>query len=241
MLNYGWKRLLSGLLALVLIIGVLPPATVAAEETEPSTETTEILETVETAPAETAESATVPAETVEEPSQASEPEEPAAETTEVTVPEETAAETTETTEPVTETTYVTEPELPENVQAVQALIDALPDVASVTEEDYDAVQAAYDAYEALTEEEKALVQGAEKFEELFGWFNEQVETLDGTSGSCGDNLTWNFYPSSGLLKISGTGDMTDYYFSKAPWSDYQNDIKKSNDWKWSYQHWQLCI
>lgn len=48
MLEYGWKRLLSGLLALMLVVGMLPPAAVWAEdvETEP-TEATEIVETTE--------------------------------------------------------------------------------------------------------------------------------------------------------------------------------------------------
>ncbi len=58
MMKYGWKRLLSGLLALVLVIGMLPPATVAAEETV--TEPAEILETVpeDTEPEETGASET---------------------------------------------------------------------------------------------------------------------------------------------------------------------------------------
>lgn len=110
LLDHGWKRLCSGFLALTLVVGMLPPVTVAAEETE--------------------------------------------------------------------TTEETEAPLPENVAVVQALIDALPTVDSVTAENYDAVQNAYDAYDALTDEEKALIQGVEKFEALFGWFNGQIATLE---------------------------------------------------------------
>lgn len=201
-----------------------PPVTVAAEETE-ATEVVAVSETepVVTEPLETEAPATEPVETTVATEAVTEPvettaateetipettAETVAETTEATEPEETVAETTEET--VAETTEETEATLPENVAAVQALIDALPDLATATAEDYDAVQAAFDAYEALTEEEKALIQGAEKFEALFAWFNAQAETL-GTiaSGKCGDKLTW-VLDSEGTLTISGTGAMYDY-------------------------------
>ena len=205
MLNYRWKRLFSGLLALALVAGMLPPVNVAAEETE-ATEVVEVQETgpVTTEPVETETvEATVATEVVTEPAEETEaPEE--------TVPE-TVAETTEATEEtVAETTEATESVLPENVAAVQALIDALPTVDTVTAEDYDTVQDAYDAYEALTEEEKALIQGVEAFEELFAWFDSQVATLATiASGTCGENLTW-VLDSNGTLTISGTGAMYDY-------------------------------
>lgn len=45
------------------------------------------------------------------------------------------------------------------------------------------------------------------------------------SGSCGENLTWTL-DSDGVLKISGTGKMTDYTTSAAtPWKDQIMDIK----------------
>ena len=72
----------------------------------------------------------------------------------------------------------------EAVAAVQARIDALPDAEALPTMDgdaamaaYDAVQAAYDAYEALTEAQQAEITGADRFEALFGWFNEQVAPL----------------------------------------------------------------
>ena len=43
------------------------------------------------------------------------------------------------------------------------------------------------------------------------------------SGTCGDALTWQMY-DSGLLKISGTGMMTDYDYGEAPWSQYNEII-----------------
>lgn len=67
---------------------------------------------------------------------------------------------------------------------VQKLIDALPtanELAAMSLEEQNAVyadlQAAYDAYEALTDEQKAEVTGAEIFESLFDVFNGMVNTL----------------------------------------------------------------
>ena len=223
MLEYGWKRLLSGFLALTLVAGMVPPVTVAAEETQ----ATEVVEVQETEPVTTEPVETEPVETTVATEGVTEPVEET-EATEETVPEttaETEVETTEATEEtVAETTEATEFVLPENVAAVQALIDALPTVDTVTAEDYDAVQDAYDAYEALTEEEKALIQGAEKFTGLFGWFNAQISTLETvTSGSCGENLTWTL--EDGTLTISGTGDMENYRDSHyVPWDFYRVTI-----------------
>ena len=41
-------------------------------------------------------------------------------------------------------------------------------------------------------------------------------------GTCGENLTWDY--TSGVLTISGTGDMTDFG-SNGPWYSYRNSIK----------------
>ena len=81
----------------------------------------------------------------------------------------------------------------EAVASVQDMIDALPEADTLSAMDenevqaaYMAVQAAYDAYEALTAEQQAQVMGADCFEELFGWFNGQVAPLaEGTVTSWG--------------------------------------------------------
>ena len=59
-----------------------------------------------------------------------------------------------------------------------------------------------------------------------------------TSGTCGDNLTWNFDEATGTLTISGTGDMDDYCWEgmtdeygnvilqySAPWYQFGDSIK----------------
>ncbi len=50
-------------------------------------------------------------------------------------------------------------------------------------------------------------------------------TLFAESGACGANLTWDL--TDGVLTISGTGAMTDWYSSSyAPWYSYSSSIKE---------------
>lgn len=47
--------------------------------------------------------------------------------------------------------------------------------------------------------------------------------LFASSGKCGDNLTWDL--TNSMLTISGTGNMTYYYYpDSAPWYSYRNSI-----------------
>ncbi|MBQ4601273.1 MAG: leucine-rich repeat domain-containing protein, partial [Clostridia bacterium] len=50
------------------------------------------------------------------------------------------------------------------------------------------------------------------------------------SGSCGDDLTWTLDTSTGVLDISGTGEMSDYSYAvnEAPWCSYRSYIKYVN-------------
>lgn len=48
----------------------------------------------------------------------------------------------------------------------------------------------------------------------------KAEIID--SGSCGENLTWEFN-NNGTLTISGTGEMYDFYY-RAPWISHIDDI-----------------
>ena len=76
-------------------------------------------------------------------------------------------------------------EVGEQVKAVQAQIDALPsleDIQAMSPEDqqkaHEKVQGAYDAYNALTDEQKAQITGAEIFESLFAFFNGLTNTIE---------------------------------------------------------------
>jgi hypothetical protein len=45
------------------------------------------------------------------------------------------------------------------------------------------------------------------------------------SGTCGENVTWEFDESTGTLIISGTGAMDDYEPNNPPWAGYEDSIK----------------
>ena len=72
---------------------------------------------------------------------------------------------------------------------------------------------------------------------LSALFTTIAQAADPTSGSCGDNLRWNYDVSTKTLTISGTGNMREYgrdYISygttstsvtAAPWKPYYQDIK----------------
>lgn len=89
-------------------------------------------------------------------------------------------------------------------EQVQEMINALPtaeDLQTMTQEEqnkvYADLQAAYDAYEALTDEQKAEITGAEIFESLFTVFNGMINALDTTHDI-----------STGTLNISQNGSYT---------------------------------
>lgn len=95
--------------------------------------------------------------------------------------------------------------LSEAVLAVQELIDALPTPEDVTEEDYDAVESAYDAFLALSQEQQAQITGAEVFESLFEFFNAQIETLESDPND-GDASTTYYYLKADGTKASVSSD-----------------------------------
>ena len=95
---------------------------------------------------------------------------------------------------------------------VQSMIDALPAVEVLQDMDmndqrevYDRTQAAYDAYMALTEEEKAnLPEAEETFESLFGYFNTLVspaEAVQEESGSGAGVLVMVISAAVGMLLV----------------------------------------
>ena len=55
-------------------------------------------------------------------------------------------------------------------------------------------------------------------------FAEENSTV--TSGSCGENSTWQFDSATGTLTITGNGDMDDYLLEEKPWGDYIQNIEK---------------
>ena len=56
---------------------------------------------------------------------------------------------------------------------------------------------------------------ADSVSEFFDGFGTKAKATE-TSGICGDDLTWDFNESTGVLTISGTGDMYDWTYSSLP-------------------------
>lgn len=45
------------------------------------------------------------------------------------------------------------------------------------------------------------------------------------TGTCGDNITWEYNDETFELVLSGSGDMAESEYGKQPWKEYKNDIK----------------
>ena len=189
------RRLFSLFLALTLVVGMLP-APAFAQETEP----TQVTEAPTEAPATEAPATEVPA------TEAPATEAPAAEPT----PAPTEALAPETTVAPAPTEAPTEPAPTEDeaVAAVQAMIDALPDVEDMSESYLDALVAAYSAFEALSETQQAQITGVEKLEALFGWVNSQVSTLADEVMEISGEVTWNNQTFTKPVKLAGDTTLT---------------------------------
>ena len=184
------RRLFSLFLALTLVVGMLP-APAFAQETE-STQATQ-------APTE----ASTPTEA------------PRAEPTQAPTEAPTEAPAAEPTQPATEAQSTeppaqvfAEPAQDEAVAAVQAMIDALPDVENMSESYLDALEAAYSAFDALSETQQAQITGVEKLEALFGWVNSQVSTLADEVKEITGEVTWNNQTFTKPVKLTGDTTLT---------------------------------
>lgn len=163
------KRLLSAFMALALCLTLLPTAALADE-----------LGSVDGASTvETADSGSTPAAGETGGETEAEPDAEANADAEAEAKAKAEAEAEEKAEAKAKADA-------EAAAAVQAQIDALPAVGALRgmnggalDAAYMDTQAAYDAYEALTAEQQAQITGAERFEDLFNWFNGQIALLDG--------------------------------------------------------------
>ena len=120
-------------------------------------------------------------------------------------------------EEVIETTEITEPEgAPASKEApAEAEEEEIPAVEDETEEPIP---------EDETEEPAPV---------------EAEPALDGTSGTCGNNLTWTLAYFEGVLTISGTGTMRNYNAFDTPWDDYRLKVKSVviDDGVWSISNY----
>lgn len=199
------RRLFSLFLALTLVVGMLP-APAFAQETE-STQATQ-------APTEASTPTEAPrAEPTQAPTEA--PTEAPAAPTQAPTEAPTEAPAAEPTQPVAQA-QPTEPPVPaftepardEDVAAVQAMIDALPDVSHMSESYLDALEAAYSAFDALSESQQAQITGVEKLEALFNWVNSQVSTLADDVMEISGEKTWNNQTITTPVKLTGETTLT---------------------------------
>ena len=178
------KRIISLILALTLCVGMLPAPAWAEEPTDP----TQAVEVVGAAnPSEETDPTTEPTEEKTEPT------------------EEETEPTEEETEPTEETAAPGEDEA---VAAVQAMIDALPDVDDMSESYLDALEAAYSAFEALSEAQQAQITGVEKLEALFNWVNSQVSTLADDVMEITGEVRWENQTFTKPVKLTGETTLT---------------------------------
>ena len=217
------RKLFALLMALTMTVQLVMPAWAETVQDEPEESLAAVEEVQETEEATEVEEA--PEETEET------TEETGAETTE-SVEDATEAEsepeetTEEPTEETAEPTEIGEEAEDEQVAAVVALIEALPSVEELegmSEEEqlaaYEQIQGAFEAYDALTDEQKAQIPGAESlFESFFDYLNTQITDFAySDSYQCGPSLFYNFSSSSGTLSFSGSGTMDNFVYDTIPW------------------------
>lgn len=194
------KRIISLILALALCVGMLPAPAWAEEPTDP----TQAVEVVGAAnPSEETDPTTEPTEEETEPTE--EETEPTEAETEPTEGETEPTEAPKAAEVPAEETAA--PGEDEAVAAVQAMIDALPDVGDMSESYLDALVAAYSAFDALSETQQAQINGVEKLEALFGWVNSQVSTL-ATEETISGEVNWNNRTFTTPVKLTGDTTLT---------------------------------
>ena len=215
------KKLFALLMALTMTVQLVTPAWADAVKEGPE-ESTEAVEVVEET-TEATEETEVPEETEETEA-----------TEEVTEPESEVGKTTEKpTEETAEPTEIGEEAENEQVAAVAALIEVLPSVEELegmSEEEqlaaYEQIQGAFDAYDALPEDQRMQIPGAESlFEALFSYLNTQITDFAySDSYQCGPNLFYYFNSSSGTLRFTGSGTMDNFIYETIPWGQNSNAI-----------------
>ena len=70
---------------------------------------------------------------------------------------------------------------------------------------------------------KSSSDGSLKSDEINNLKKNQVARRDSHSGECGTSCTWTL-DDTGMLTISGTGEMTNYSDSGGPWVSYTESI-----------------
>ena len=227
------KRILSCLMALALCLTLLPTAALA-EETEGTAQTPPAVgqaadpangETKQEGQSAEAKQENQPGETKQEnqPAEAKQENQP--------------AETKQENQPAKQEEQQEDSAVKQDeaVADVQAMIDALPDAAELDGMDGEARESAclaaseaYEAYDALTEDQQSTLTGTEKMIAILEWTTEQVALAAGTGHThpiCGstcedgnhNNVTW-----TGARDVTGLQADGHYYLMR--------DVTVSETW-----------
>ena len=207
------KRILSCLMALALCLTLLPTAALA-EETEGTAQTPPAVE-------ESTDPANGEAKQENQPVEAKQENQP--------------AEAKQENQPAEQEEQQEDSAAKQAVAAVQAMIDALPDASELDGMDDTARESAclaaseaYEAYDALTEDQQSALTGTEKMIAILEWTTEQVALAAGTGHThpiCGstcedrnhNNVTWR-----GASNVTGLEAGGHYYLIR--------DVKVSETW-----------
>ena len=207
------KRILSCLMALALCLTLLPTAALA-EETEGTAQTSPAVE-------ESTDPANGEAKQESQPAEAKQENQP----TEAKQ-EGQPAETKQENQPAEQEEQQEDPAVKQAVANLQAMIDALPDASELDGMDDAARESAclaaseaYEAYDALTEEQQSALTGAEKMIAILKWANEQVALAaneDLSSHTNHDDWT-AISTEDGLKSLTGKGYLTDNITLTSTW------------------------
>ena len=112
----------------------------------------------------------------------------------------------------------------------EIVVDYINAIGTVvyTQECKDKIDIARELYDALEDSQKDLVTNYQTLldaEAAYAALIPQPGPAN-PSGTCGDNLTWEFNTETGALTISGTGAMNNYSWdpNAAPWYEYKDAI-----------------
>jgi len=92
-----------------------------------------------------------------------------------------------------------------------------------------AVEQLEDTQDNSNDAEESSVSGEALSENASSDKEFEVSEQAAYSGTCGENLTWTFDTETGVLDITGSGDMTNWTSSSSvPWYSYRSSVKTVN-------------
>ena len=120
-----------------------------------------------------------------------------------------------------------QPSAEETDPEVQRVMDKISAIGTVTAQSASAIQEAENAFEALSDAQKALVANRAELESAkrqLQALTDEEENAARNQGICGSEAAWGI--EDGVLIVSGRGEMSDYNEeTAAPWADYAQEIQ----------------